>query len=430
MRRGHPAAGSSLAVGLRLAAGLLLVSVGIACAPPRRGASPADQVAAAEGSIPATSPKRGVAYHFCGWPFSEGEADLDAMRAGLSWYYNWSSKPLECADGLGVGTSPAIESGSVEFVPMVWGLIEGGEGCAAGGPCFRVDERGGGLRCREICEASNWSFDPDGACYACYHEGISREAFLADVPPTSRYLLGFNEPNFKEQANLSPAQAAAAWRQLEWVAERRDLLLVGPATNYCDPTPGARHAGACIEEVDGRSTVGPAWLESFYDACSEAGIAGRACRIDYQSVHAYSCAGVDSMIDLLKRKAGLSPPTEAHCTNGRADADEFGLDCGGVHCPACTEHARTLFAKPVWLTEFATPKQDCGLEDPLALQRRTAEVLRRQIPRLEADPYVFRYAWFMPKTDIDSLDHADLLMEGEAGVLSPLGQLYFGQGEN
>ncbi len=382
------------------------------------------------GGVPAAGgpgdAKRGVAFHFCGWKTSRGEADLRAMLPGLSWYYNWSSRPLTCPDGSGVGDSSVLTKEVVEFVPMAWGLVDDGRGCDSGGPCFRVDERSGGEICGDACKAQDWSFDPEGECYRCYHEGVSREAFLDDVPMGAKHLLGYNEPNFKQQANLTPAVAAANWRHLEWVADQRGLALVGPATNFCDPTPGANHPGACIDSVNGDAMIGLAWLERFYDACAGVGPAGRACRIDYQAVHAYSCGGVMWMIRFMKGKAGLIDPDVEHCGNGVRDEDEFGVDCGGNFCAACSAQAREYFSKPLWLTEFANPKHDCG-GDGVDLERRTLELIAFELPRLDRDPYVFRYAWFMPKVSIESLDHADLLVEDRAGVLNTQGRVYFGR---
>ncbi len=407
---------------------LLLTSTALSltCTPTHTGSpSTKNPAPTSPWSILAQSPKRGAAYHFCGWRFSQGKADLDAMKERLAWYYNWSSRPLECPDGKGVANTTALQSGQVEFVPMVWGLVDDGEACESGGACFRVDERTGGGRCKDACEAVGWSFAPDGPCYACYHEPISRQAFLQDVPKGAKHLLGYNEPNFKEQANLTPQQAAAGWKHVQWVADQKSLNLVGPAVNYCDTTPGAQHPGACIEAVDGRAMLGFAWLETFYDACSAQGEAGFDCRIDHQAVHVYGCGGVTWALDVMKRKAGLLPTNEVHCTNGKQDYDEFGVDCGGNHCVACTQRARDLFAKPVWLTEFATPKGDCNTTDPQALQERTAEMMQRAVSKMEADPYVYRYAWFMPKTDLPDLDHADLLVEDKAGELSEIGKIYF-----
>ena len=172
--------------------------------------------------------------------------------------------------------------------------------------------------------------------------------------------------------------------------------------------------------------LGLAWLETFYDACTEDGAAGFDCRIDHQAVHAYSCDSVTWMIELMKGKAGLVPPNEAHCSNGIQDADEFGVDCGGNVCTACTQHARNQFAKPVWLTEFAPDSGSCGTDDPRVLAQKTEAFVQREVAALESDPYVYRYAWFMPKTDIATLDHVDLLIEGSADRLTEVGKLYLG----
>ena len=180
---------------------LLLGLLGLA---PTQASEPA-----CEPIIEEQSEKRGAAYHFCGWPFTGGEADLAAMQPGLAWTYNWSAGPLECPDGKGVGA--AMDSSETEFVPMAWGLVDQGAACAEGGPCFRVDILDGGDSCQEACNASNWSFDPAGDCYACYHAPISRQEFLARIPAGSKHLLGYNEPNFKEQANLEPTVAATGW---------------------------------------------------------------------------------------------------------------------------------------------------------------------------------------------------------------------------
>ena len=182
-----------------------------------------------------------------------------------------------------------------------------------------------------------------------------------------------------------------------------------------------------IEAVDGRRMFGLAWLETFYDACTAEGAAGMDCRIDHQAVHAYSCDSVTWMVDLMKAKAGLAPSPEAHCTNGIQDEDEFGEDCGGNFCVACSAEARAHFAKPVWLTEFAPEAGSCGTDDPDALAARSLAFAERELAALDADPYVFRYAWFMPKTDIPSLDHVDLLDASTPGAQTALGDVYLGQ---
>jgi hypothetical protein len=354
------------------------------------------------------SAKRGVAYNFCDWSFSEGVTDLDLLRtgtapgSGVTWYYNWGVTPRPCVAGA-LGESPPVE-----FVPMAWGLSGDGAACAAGGPCF-TDAR-------------------------------SRDQLRDQIPEGARYLLGFNEPNFAHQANLTPSVAAQAWTHLEYVADARGLGLVGPAVNFCDTTPESNHGGSCTEEpaertftFDGYTETFPAayrynafeWAELFYDECSQAGVAGHDCRIDYQAGHVYSYWGLAWFVDIFARKAGLLPPTADHCTNGVEDEDEFGVDCGGNTCAACTAWARAHFAKALWLTEFAPSTDDAnGPQTTEQRMARTLAYIDSELPILEASGAVFRYAWFMPKTDIGSLDHVDLLTETTPVTRTEIGVAY------
>lgn len=134
-------------------------------------------------------------------------------------------------------------------------------------------------------------------------------------------MLGFNEPNFAHQANLTPTVAARAWKHLEAVAEMRGLSLVAPATNYCDPNPNSDHAGSCTQEPAEHAfqfdaydlTVSAGhrynafeWAELFYDECSAQGAAAKNCRIDYQAGHVYSYWGLGWYVDVFERKAGLA----------------------------------------------------------------------------------------------------------------------------
>jgi hypothetical protein len=357
------------------------------------------------------SPKRGAAYNFCDWSFSEGEVDLDLLRegttagGGITWYYNWGVSPGGCVSGV------LDDSPPVEFVPMAWGLTNGGAACASGGACF-TDSR-------------------------------TREQLRDEIPERARYLLGFNEPNFAHQSHLTPAVAAQAWTHLEHVADARNLGLVGPAINFCDTTPGSDHGGSCTEEPSERTftfadyseTFAAAyrynafeWAELFYDECSQSGAAGHDCRIDYQAGHVYSYWGLAWFVDIFARKAGLEAPTDAHCTNGVEDDDEFGVDCGGNECAACSAWARAQFAKALWLTEFAPSTDDAGSAQTTEQRiARTLAYIDSELPILEASGAVFRYAWFMPKTDIGSLDHVDLLSETTPVTRTEVGLSYLNQ---
>lgn len=109
------------------------------------------------------------------------KAQLEALSTGVSWYYNWGTAPgkalrdLEC----------------IEFIPMCWN---------------------GGYDANSIRE------------YVKSH-------------PTVKYLLGFNEPNFHDQANMTPTQAAAEWPKVQALAKELNLKLIAPVVNFSPNAP-------------------------------------------------------------------------------------------------------------------------------------------------------------------------------------------------
>ena len=212
------------------------------------------------------SPKRGI----CG---DASPQDLAALAPYVTWYYDWGVEP------------PAVSQGQlsgIEWVPMAWNA-----------PANLTD-------------------------------------FENRIPSGSLYLLGFNEPNFISQANMTPAQAAAAWPGLEQVASGKGLKLVSPAVNWCgDCVPGVTN-----DPID--------WLDKFFAACP-------GCKVDYIAIHSYA------------------PSAEAL----RSYIDKF-----------------RKYNKPLWITEFAPwdpPKPD---------YEGVLKYMLEAIPILENDPAVFRYSWF------------------------------------
>lgn len=74
----------------------------------------------------------------------------------------------------------------------------------------------------------------------------------------------FNEPDLAQQANLSPAAAAAAWKQ------------------YIQPFAGK--AKLCTPAItNGPAPMGQAWLDQFLSACT-------GCTIDCIAIHIYDSA--------------------------------------------------------------------------------------------------------------------------------------------
>ncbi len=212
------------------------------------------------------SPKRGI----CG---DASPADLATLAPFVTWYYDWGVEPPSVSQG---------QLSGIEWVPMAWNA-----------PANLTD-------------------------------------FENKIPAGSLYLLGFNEPNFKSQANMTPAQAAAAWPGLEAVAAAKGLKLVSPAVNWC---------GDC---VDGVTNDPVDWLDKFFAACP-------GCKVDYIAIHSYA-PGSEALRNYLTKFK--------------------------------------KYNKPLWITEFAPwdpPKPD---------YEGVVQYMKEAIPILENDPDVFRYSWF------------------------------------
>jgi hypothetical protein len=187
------------------------------------------------------------------------------------------------------------------------------------------------------------------------------------LPTGASYVLGFNEPNFKSQANLTPQQAAAAWPTIEAHAKAAGIPLVSPAVNFCG---SPSNASGCSDPT---VTDPYTWLKDFFAACS-------GCEVDYIAVHWYNC-------DLPSLKAYI-------------EGNGGGL-AGFVQ-----------FGKPIWLTELS-----CDGSHSVADQKA---YMQAAIPYLEGNANIFRYSWFSAGPIPSSvLANAD-------GSLTELGTTYVG----
>lgn len=170
------------------------------------------------------SPKRGMAYGH------HSQADLDKVTEGISWWYNWSSIPDDAIKNY-------YSSLGVEFVPMAW------------------------------------------------NNSYNVTDMIAQIPPGAKYLLAYNEPNFKVESNITPAQAAAAWYKIEQVAAAKNLEIVSAAAAYCGGT-------ACINGYDSPIT----WHDDFFAACP-------TCKVDYIAFHNYesTVGGLTYLVNTMKK---------------------------------------------------------------------------------------------------------------------------------
>ncbi|KYF60985.1 glycosyl hydrolase [Sorangium cellulosum] len=105
------------------------------------------------------------------------------------------------------------------------------------------------------------------------------------------------------QANLSAAEAAALWPQIEEIADEKGLQLVSPAVNFC--------GGGCHE------TDPFAYLDAFFAACE-------GCRVDFIAAHWYACdrPALEWYLGELKRYRRPIWLTELSCGDGEDRSPE------------------------------------------------------------------------------------------------------------
>lgn len=203
------------------------------------------------------SAKRGVAQNSWALP----EQDIPNLAPAMSWTYNWGAGPLSSA------LSSALSSGNIEYCPMAWN--------------------------------------------ADYSE--------AGLKAAQEWILGFNEPNLKDQCNMTPVQAAEHWPALVAIAKASGKKLVSPAMNY-----------GTLEGYHDPIV----WLDEFFQqpGCS-------LDDIDAIAVHCYmpSASSVKNFIELFRK-----------------------------------------YGKPVWLTEFCNGNSDNISEDTqLAYMCETLNMLEQ-----------------------------------------------------
>jgi len=235
-------------------------------------------------------------------------ADMSAGSNKLTWWYNWGANPAPAeTNHAGLG---------IEFVPMIWG----------------------------------------------------QNTINSNVPQNSKFVLGFNEPNFMVQSNLNPSQAASLWPNVvssirgAQSSQSNTYKTVSPALNYCGP------ASSCID------TDPFAWYDQFFAAC-------QGCQIDHIAAHWYGCTA-DALTNYL---SGLKK-----------------------------------YNKKIWITEFSCAQWDPSWQNSVDFQ---IQYMKDAVSILENDPMVYRYAWFSGRTgDIPNVD-----LFGNTGSLTDLGNQYFSQ---
>ncbi|MFE6769880.1 glycoside hydrolase family protein [Streptomyces fimicarius] len=222
-------------------------------------------------------------------------ADAALRDVNVSWFYNWAS-----------GTEGLTVPEGVEFVPMIWGAAS------------VTDEE------------------------------------LARAAASGTHLLGFNEPDLPEQANLSVEQVLDLWPRLEATG----LRLGAPAVAYGGDTPGG-------------------WLDRFMTGAEQRGL-----RVDFIPLHWYGA--------------------------------DFGPDAP-AHLRSYLDAVAERYGKPVWLTEYALI-DFTGPEPRYPSAQEQADFVRASTAMLEGLPYLERYAWFTLSTQVHRTGLYDGATPNDSGL--------------
>jgi len=271
---------------------------------PAPGDTPAAAPAPGTPAPAAKSAKRGIAYDLA------NPQDLAALAPGVSWWYAWGLRPNSAVP------ADFRTRYAMDFHPMLW----------------------------------NGNFD-----------AIEVESYLR-AHPDIQYLLLLNEPNLSDQANLTPAQAAALWPRYESIANSTGVKLVGPAITW-GTMPGFSDPVV--------------WLDAFYGEY-RAAHGNRDPKIDFLAFHWYDY-GLGAQLDRLRK-----------------------------------------YGKAFWVTEFANwhSQADGAQIDTVAKQKAQ---MSEMVATCESRGDVFRYAWFTGRWASDP--HFTSLL-GASGELTELGRHY------
>lgn len=261
------------------------------------------------------SKKRGIATN------ALTEEQMRLLSPKVVWWYNWAGKP-------DMNRPATYKNNNMEFVPIIWN------------------------------RASTFYDDA--------------KLFLSNNPNSTKYLLGFNEPNFEHQSKLKPTEAANEWEKLEAIAKKYNLELVSPAVNFCD---------TCITYEDNLQHDSPFYyMDSFiFDKC-------KTCKIDYVAFHWYA-SNLASLKDQVNQY-----------------------------------YAK--YGKTLWITEFAGFNDiNCtAFNDPAEIKKEI-DYMVQTVDYLENDPRVFRYSWYVGYNENQHKPLVNLFTDWEGG-LTELGKIY------
>ena len=176
----------------------------------------------------------------------------------------------------------------------------------------------------------------------------------------ARYIFSFNEPDHSGSSYLPPLEGAQRWPDMVQLAQAFNLTLVAP----------------CVSNY----ASGQWWLAAWHSGCKN--LTGQPCYFQHSCLHTY-----------------FEPS-----------------DTASLFSSLARMHAD--YSAPIWLNEYACPPyKNCTAGNQMLFMQNV-------VPKLEALPYLFRYAWFEAR----SLGAESLMVTAADSPpqvqLTPLGEWY------
>lgn len=293
-------------------------------------------------AMTARSPKRGICWDEKTQKLTN--APINKMLPGVSWLYTWGEKPL------GNPSKLATRDG-IAFMPMAWGKN--------------------------------------------YDEQALRDYISAH--PNVRYLLGFNEPNFAEQAAMTPFEAADAWPKLEKIAADYHLKLVAPALNFTGQSVGGKVWGIYD------------WLNDFIGYYSS----------KYRKLPKIDCLALHCYMNWYSATTWFA--TEYFYS----DIFKDGNNTKYPHIVSLLNTAKSDTGQypRMMLTEFCSWEGD---KDGFVTNvENQIDQMTQRVQKLEQSDLVEGYAWFMANADASQYPYMSVFQTNTPqSQLSDLGKVY------
>ncbi|MCR5218274.1 glycosyl hydrolase [Treponema sp.] len=273
-------------------------------------------------SAQSLSSKRGLCYN----SLSEKERSC-LENSNVSWGYNWYQNPGDS----GLGPEKAVD-----FLPMIWG---GGED---------------------------------------FEDMIKRTEEYLFTHKNVKCILGFNEPMMKKQyggCELTPAEAAEKWPQLESLALKFNTKLASPALTW-----GFEPLSDGI--VYGSPEM---WMDTFIEEYKKLN-KGKEPHYDYLALHSY-------------------------------------MDYPSAVMWFCSTYG-SRYNKKVLLTEFCAWDQD---QNQIPHQDKYEQIssMTQKVEAMDSEDIVAGYAWFMSHAQVKNIPYNSIFTKiNSKGKLTELGQVY------